>query len=483
MTVDHFAGEEFWRWPGWALAEAIRAKDVKAREVAESCLARAHETNPHVNALVHIDDSEAREQAARVDTAPDRAGALNGVPISIKDNVPQAGHPNSGGVAAAHAIAEEDAPSVALLRHSGAVFIGRSNVPAFSMRWFTENDVHGRTNNPWSTKHTPGGSSGGAAAAVASGMVPIAHGNDIGGSVRYPAASCGVMGLRPTTGRIPHWSGPSRDLSGMAGLSPSMALMAVEGPLARTVRDLRLALEVMAVPDLRDPSCTTAPYRNEAPLPSGTRIGIVRSIPGIDTHPTNHAALDRAARWLEEAGYEIVDFDCSELEEAHYLWFLILLEDFRASLPLVDQLGDDQVKASLENMYETAAEHWGRHPTLAEYVNGHERRTALIALLQQKMTSVPLVLTPASAQTTFEHGTDHGPLDGASALAHAQWPMTSVPVLGMPAVTVPTGVVDGLPTSVQILGGRFTESWILDAAQALEDRAGSITPIDPNHFP
>ncbi len=178
---------------------------------------------------------------ATVRWLPARPGALHGVPVTIKVNVDTAGHATTDGIVAAKDnIAETDSPLVAHMRAAGAVIVGRSNTPAFSLRWFTDNDLHGRTLNPFDAKVTPGGSSGGAAAAVATGMGAIAHGNDYGGSVRYPAWACGVVGLRATVGRVPGYkaSAPSRIISNQ--------MMSVQGPLTRSVADARLALQVMA---------------------------------------------------------------------------------------------------------------------------------------------------------------------------------------------------------------------------------------------
>ncbi len=188
------------------LAAGIRAKDFSATEVARAFLARIEDTNPVLNALVDVRTEDALDQAAAADAAVaagDDLPPLHGVPVSTKINTSQRGYPSSHGVAAwAGAVAQEDAACVAALRAAGATLLGRSNSPAFAVRWFTGNDLHGRTLNPWHHGHTPGGSSGGAAAAVAAGMTPVAQGNDIGGSLRFPAYCCGVVGLRPTMGLV-----------------------------------------------------------------------------------------------------------------------------------------------------------------------------------------------------------------------------------------------------------------------------------------
>lgn len=479
MTVED-APSDLWRWSGRALRDGISSGELGAVEVAQAHLDRIRQANPALNALIEVSEEEALDTARELDQrgrGGDRSGLMHGIPVSIKDNTDQAGHANTGGlVAAATNLASEDAAVVAALRASGSVFIGRSNVPAFSLRWFSENDLFGRTLNPWSTGRTPGGSSGGAASAVASGMVPIAHGNDIGGSIRYPAAVCGVTGIRPTVGRVPKWAAPS-PYSG--GAAPADHLMSVEGPIARHVTDLRLALEAMSAPDLRDPACVPVRYQDEAPLPKGTAVGVVAEIPGVPTTAAHLDALERAAGWLRNAGYETVEVEVSELAEAHRLWLLLLFEDLRADLAVVLEHGDEQLRRSLENDFAVVAEAWGPRPSLAAYVHGHSRRNELVTIMEERFAGVPLLLTPFSAQVPPRHLADAGSTDGARALIHDQWPMTSVACLGLPAATVPVGVVDNLPTGVQIIGGRFRESWILDAAEAIEARAPRISPLDP----
>ena len=224
---------ELWRLGATEVARQVRARQVSAREVTTSVLARVAETNPRVNALAEVmaEESLAAADAADAALAADlKTGLLHGVPVTVKINVDTAGHATTDGlVAGRDLIARSDSPVVAALRREGAVIIGRSNAPAFSLRWFTDNDLHGRTLNPFDAAVTPGGSSGGAAVAVATGMGPIAHGNDYGGSIRYPAWACGVVGLRTTVGRVPSYkaSAPDRLVSNQ--------MMSVQGPLTRTV--------------------------------------------------------------------------------------------------------------------------------------------------------------------------------------------------------------------------------------------------------
>ena len=199
--------DALWSWSAQRLSAAIRSGAVSAREAAASSLQRVQAVNPALNAIVDLLADEALAAADAADAARRRGdvlGPLHGVPVTVKVNVDLKGRATTNGVVAfKDNIATEDSPVVANLRRAGAVIIGRTNTPAFSVRWFTENDLHGRTLNPWSRDHTPGGSSGGASSAVAAGMGAIAHGNDLAGSVRYPAYCTGVCGLRPSFGRVP----------------------------------------------------------------------------------------------------------------------------------------------------------------------------------------------------------------------------------------------------------------------------------------
>jgi amidase len=479
---DEMSGD-LWRWSATSLRDAVRRGDLSATEVVTAHLERCDDVNDAINALISVSAEEALATARELDTRPraDRGAPLYGVPVSIKDNTDQAGHANTCGiVAGAKNVAEQDAAVVAALRSRGAVFVGRSNLPAWGLRWFTENELFGRTLNPWTTERTPGGSSGGAAAAVAAGIVPIAHANDIGGSIRYPAAVCGVTGVRPTAGRVPKWSAPS-----LVNPAPSIAetIMAVEGPIARHVKDLRIALQAMSAHDPRDPASLPIAYRDEPILPSGTKIGVVRTLPGVDTCTESLRAVDDAAGWLRQAGYQTIDMDIPEIAEAHRLWLLLLYEELRIDSPDLLEHGGSQLRQAMEYNFAVADNAWGPNATLETFLRGHTRRNELLSLMETRFTDVPLLLTPSSAALAPEHGADCASLERASQLIWAQWPMTFVPCLGLPAATVPTGVIGALPGSVQIVGGRFRESWILDAAQAIEDRAGVITPINPLQAP
>src|SRR5882724_10218976 len=248
---------DLWQLSATDLAALIRSRMASAREAATAALKRLDAVNPAINAVVDHRPDEALARADLIDAALKRGedpGPLAGVPITIKVNVDQAGFATTNGLRLQRdLIAKSNSPVVDNLLKAGAVPVGRTNTPAFSYRWFTSNQLHGETRNPRDPARTPGGSSGGAAAAVTAGIGHIAHGTDIAGSIRYPAYACGVHGLRPTLGRVPAYnaSSPERSIGAQLG--------AVSGPLARSIGDLRLALGAMSARDHRDPWWVPAP--------------------------------------------------------------------------------------------------------------------------------------------------------------------------------------------------------------------------------
>lgn len=361
---------QFWEMPATEITAGVRDRKFSAVEVMRSCLDRIEEVNPALNALIDVRAGEALADARRADeavAAGERLGPLHGVPVSTKIDTEQAGRICSLGlVSRADVIADGDAACIAALRDSGAVFVGRSNAPAFSLRWFATNDAHGRTLNPWHAAHTPGGSSGGAASSVAAGMTPVAHGNDIGGSIRYPAACCGLVGIRPTPGLVSNLDA-SREPELEWPLTAQTWI--THGPLTRTVADARAALYAMATADLRDPFGAAA-VRRIGSGPEPVQVKVVRDVGMAKPHAAVNSAIDRAATWLADAGYQIEETGLPQLAEAVRLWFLLLGEDLRLVQPMMDELGDDALRVSSVYMYQKAAEYWGQAPDLATYING-----------------------------------------------------------------------------------------------------------------
>jgi amidase len=465
--------DELWRWPATALAGAIRTRRISSREATEACLARTREVNPTLNAIVEVLEAEALAAADAADGAVGRGealGPLHGVPVTTKVNVDQRGLATTNGIVAMRdAIASDDSPVVSNLRRAGAVIFGRTNTPAFSFRWFTENDLHGRTLNPWSRERTPGGSSGGASSAVAAGMGPIAQGNDLAGSVRYPAYCTGVYGLRPSFGRVPAFLPSAKEER-----PPGMQTMSVQGPLARTVGDLRIALEAMAARDPRDPWWVPAPLRGPA-LARPVRVAMTVSVPGAVVHPAIVVAVEQAGAWLAEAGYRVEAVDPPHLEEAASLWSAIADTEVRTLMAdTVTRLGDAGLRTALAGMQRGSVE-----LGLEGYMRAMARRTALVRDWFTFLERYPLVLGPVCAEPPFPWGLDTTTPENMDRVRLAQGPQFMVPVLGLPSLSAPLGAVDGVPIGVQLTGPRFREDLVMDAAEVLEARHPSPTPVTP----
>jgi amidase len=469
--------DEIWRWDATWMAEAIARRQISSREAVDACLARIAEVNPRLNAVTFDLSAHARPAADRADAAVARGdplGPLHGVPVTVKENVDQAGCATTNGIVAfRNAMAMEDSPVVANWKAAGAIVLGRTNTPGFSFRLDTENDLRGRTYSPWSETHTPGGSSGGASSCVAAGMTPLAHGNDIAGSIRYPAYACGLAGLRPSFGRVPAFN-PSAP----AERSMSAQLLSVQGPLARTVRDIRLALATLSARDARDPWWVGMPLEGPSP-PRPIRVAVVtdpQALGGAPLHPTVANAMRQAADWLADAGYEIVDVPTPGFTRASELWSAMQLPELRVfMLPAIEQYGDLGIKRAIRLMLEA-------HPAEdgLSYMKALAERARVVRDWQRFFETVPLVLAPVCTQPVYTQGFDVQDVERTAEVWRECTTLTAVPVLGIPGLAVPTGIVDGLPTGVTVLAARFREDLCLAAGEAIEARAGVAArmPVD-----
>ncbi len=468
---------ELWRWTASEIAHGVRTRVISSREAVQSSLDRISQVNPKLNAIVELSEREALDAADQADkkvAGGDELGPLHGVPTALKMNTDQAGHVTADGVPAfKDLVASADSPQAANLRKAGAIFVGRTNTPAFSLRWFANNDLFGRTLNPWDKSRTPGGSSGGASSSVASGMVPISQGNDIGGSVRYPAYACGIYGIRPTVGRVAGWVGPAD-----ADQSLSFQSMWVQGPLARSIADLRLGLQVMAKPDPRDPWFAPVPLTGE-PLKKPIRVGLVRGTEIVKPQPGVNDALDKAAKWLGNAGYQVEEVSVPALEEAYRLWYLLCLEELRPNLPLIEKEGDDGIRGAIATYFAAGKQWWSETPTLVDYMSGYARRGTLIGQLQQLFETYPILLMPVCAEAAFEQDADVLSLQRGIEVVRANWPLMAIPMLALPGLSAPIHVANGLPVGVQLVGRRFREDVLLEAGEVLEAHTEVTTPIDP----
>ena len=464
MTMKTDAACALWALSATEVADRIRRRELTALEVTRSVLDRIVHVNPRINALAEVMADEALAAAHAADQAQQRGealGVLHGVPVTIKVNVDTAGHATTDGVVAnIHNVATTDSPLVAHLRRAGAVIVGRSNTPAFSLRWFTDNDLHGRTLNPFDPSVTPGGSSGGAAAAVATGMGAIAHGNDFGGSIRYPAWACGVVGLRTTVGRVPSYkaSFPHRTISNQ--------LASVQGPLTRTVGDARLALEVMSQGSPLDPNWVPAPI-DHADSGQRLRVAVFKHHAAYDADPTVVTALEQAARWLAEAGCEVEEAEPPHFEESAEMWNQQLMQDMRrGGQPAIESLGDAAVQAALRG-YMHGLPDWTRD----QYLDSLARRWAIARDWALFLERHPVLLMPNSWQRQFPIDADCVSVERVKQLMAAQSPLLGTAILGLPGLSVPTGTANGLPTGVQIVTWRFREDLALRAGAIIERSA------------
>jgi len=462
-----------WQWNARELARAIAARDVSSREVVESCLARLDRVNPQINAVVDVLAEEALAAADRADQAVarrERLGALHGVPVTVKINADYAGRATTNGVVAfKDRIASADSPAVANWRKAGAIIIGRTNVPAFSARFFTDNALYGRTLNPWAPGRTPGGSSGGAAAAVATGIGPLAHGSDRAGSIRYPAYACGVFGLRPTIGRVPSFASSSPQ-------EPSLTtqLTHAQGPLARNIEDLRLGLHTMAVRDPRDPWWVPAPF-DQSSQRQPLRVALCMPPTSARADAAVVDAIKTAARALQDAGCEIEESSPPRLQEAAELFFsLIKTEEKAGTTRAIEELGDDALRRARVSTMAAAAE-----MDLQGYVQAFARRASMLREWQLFFERLPLLLIPISYRLPLPIDFDQGGDQPVKEMLHAHEPMLAISSLGLPGLAVPTGIADGVPVGVQLVAGRFEEELCLWAGAMIEKQLASATPIDP----
>ncbi|MFY2564536.1 amidase family protein [Achromobacter ruhlandii] len=462
---------ELWRLSAVELAARIRRRDVSAVEATQSALARLQAVNPLINAVVDHRPDDALAQAAGVDRALARGedpGALAGVPVTVKVNVDQAGYATTNGVTLQKdLVASVNNPVVDNLRRAGAVIIGRTNTPAFSLRWFTSNRLHGDTLNPRNPSLTPGGSSGGAASAVAAGIGHLAHGTDIAGSIRYPAYACGVHGLRPSLGRVAAFNAalPERTIGGQ--------ITAVSGPLARSIADLRLGLAAMAAPDPRDPWWVPAPLTGPA---APRRAALCLSPDGMDTEPAVVKALQDAARRLSEAGWAVDTVDqVPPLREAADLQIRMWMADgYEGMVEAARKEGDRGALTALEGQRARVAD-----MDMAKFSAVLTRRATLTRLWELFLAQYPVLLLPVSAELPF---TDNLDLQGDAAYERvwrAQMTQIGLPFMGLPGLSVAMGSAGDRPVGVQVVAGRYREDLCLAAGEAIEAAGPMVTLAEP----
>lgn len=460
---------ELWKLSAVDMADGIRDRRFKPSELMASVVARVSDQNPRLNAItVDLTESaiEAAADADRVVDAGGELGPLHGVPVTIKENIDMSGLPSTNGVPAyANTIATEDAPLVRNLRNAGAIVIGRTNTPEFSMRLCTDNPLRGRTLNPWDEQASPGGSSGGAGAAAAAGLSPLNHGNDIAGSLRFPSFANGVTTVKPTTFRIPVYNA-----SAPAERGPLSQAMSVQGIIARHAADVRLATRVMIEPDPRDPNSPPIPW-DGADLGGRPTVAVTTQTGGYDMHPGILKLILEAADQLRDAGYEVVEIDPPEMTEPAKAWFGAGATEVLSTLgPAVEQNGSETIR-QIFGWYAELTDTLDRDGFIAAFGD----RTRMMRDWNLFLNDYPLVLTPFLMRPTYDWDYDTRGFDEVKDLFDAAIYSTGVNFLGLPAGVIGTGLVENRPAAIQIIGRRYREDLICDALEAIEHRNGVLT--------
>jgi len=457
------------------MSERIRAKKLSPVELVDAHLARITQLNPRVNAFVTVDEKRAREQAKSAEAAlsssakSNSIGPLHGVPISIKSSIDVEGLPSECGSALRKGnVPSEDAPLVKRLRAAGAIILGNTNVPEFLMAYETDNLLYGRTNNPWDLSRTAGGSSGGEAAAIASGCSAGGVGSDGGGSIRIPAHYSGICGLKPTPGRIPS----TGHFPGSAG---PFAQLGVVGPMARTIRDVERLFEVMAGPDPGDPASAPVPPRRW----SEQEIRKLRVAHFVDdgitpVTPETAAAVRTAAEALRTQGFQVAEWRPQNLDRVWQLWWNLFGRAGQMAFAPTIENHEAELSPILRAFRAKVAE--VPPLTAQELLNTLLARDVLRANLLAKMEEFPILICPACAVPAFRHGEREWTVQGRKveylkAMSYSQW----FNLLGNPAAVVPVGSSpEGLPIGVQIVGRPWEEEAVLAVAAKVEEACGGF---------
>jgi amidase len=452
-----------WQWSATQIATATQDGNLTVIEATEAAIARMEEVNPDLNAVVENLADAARAEAKALDASDGPKGPLHGVPVTIKINVDQKGHATSNGVPAfKDMIAPDDAPVVRNLKAAGAIVIGRTNTPEFSFRADTDNPLYGQTHNPWGHHVSAGGSSGGAGSAVMAGIGALAHGNDIGGSLRFPASANGAVTVKPGLGRVAAFNPSQKAERGLLAQS-----MSVQGLITRTAADLHLSMPALIAADPRDPFHVPVPWRG-APRSAPIRVAVSRDDFGFGLHSEVATALDRAASALSDAGYAVETVEPPLARETGEVGYRALMGEVKALIgPDIHQYGSIGLNTIFEEYYRQFPPYEG-----TELVTMLAKRTHYMREWSLFLEDYPLVLTPFLLQPFFAPGRDaEGPEGVRDALGGAHWSFI-MNFLGLPAGNLPTHIAD-LPTGpqpigVQIAGRRWREDLIVDAMQAIE---------------
>ncbi|HEX9942045.1 MAG TPA: Asp-tRNA(Asn)/Glu-tRNA(Gln) amidotransferase subunit GatA [Thermoanaerobaculia bacterium] len=477
---------ELWELAVEEIARRVRAREVSAAEVTSSCLARTARVEPLIAAYLEVFEDEARARAAEIDrriAAGEDPGPLAGVPVALKDNLNLEGHAlTCASRILAGYVAPYTATAVERLLAAGAVPVGRANMDEFAMGSSCENSAYQPTRNPWDLRAVPGGSSGGPAAAVAAGSVPLALGSDTGGSVRQPAALCGLVGVKPTYGRVSRY--------GLVAFASSTDQI---GPIARNVRDAALGLQAIAGADRNDSTCAAEPVEDylstiEEGI-AGLRVGVIR-----EADPARLGGAV-AANWRESldrlaaAGAELVEVSVPSMDAAIAVYYVIATSEASANLARFDGVRYGRRASEADNLidlyFDSRSEGFGpevrRRIMLGTFALSsgyyeayYGRARAVLERMRRELDAAlgraDVLVTPTSPTAAFRLGER---VDDPLAMYLSDIFTTPASLVGLPAVAVPSGLDEqGLPLSLQVMGRPFGEATVFRACRAFEREVG-----------
>lgn len=463
---------DIWKLPAFKITELFKKKEISAVEICNETIKHIENTNPKINAIVIDTFNEAKNTALSLDKKlnnKENLGQLAGVPVTVKVNTDQIGYASTNGLRIQKdLIAKKDSPVVNNLKKSDTLIVGKTNTPAFSIHWFTRNSLHGHTLNPHNKNITPGGSSGGAAAATASGMGAIGHGTDIAGSIRYPAYACGIHGLRPSLGRVPmiNYTTPDRHIGGQ--------IMAVSGPLARSIKDLELGLKAMSMEDYDDPWWAPVPFSFEAPQ---KKLALITEIKGLKIDPIIIEELKNVAKHLEEIGWIIEEPEAPDFQEAAKFQAALWLGEFRrAGGEAIKKENDPDANFIYDQMSRRCPD-----TSLENFMDALQNRARISRDWNNFFDNYPLILCPVTGDLPFPDLKDLESPESFDLVFDSMLPQIAPPYLGLPGLTFSTNkIASNIPLGVQFITRKYREDILLNVGYELENFFPEIKPILPN---
>jgi aspartyl-tRNA(Asn)/glutamyl-tRNA(Gln) amidotransferase subunit A len=469
------------------IREAVAARRISAVEICRAALGRIRALDGRLHAFLRVDEEDALARAERVDRRGNELHGLPlaGVPVALKDNICTAGvRTTAGSRLLEHYVPPYSATVVERLERAGAVVVGKTNCDEFAMGSSTEHSAFGATRNPWALDRSPGGSSGGSAAAVAAGLVPVALGSDTGGSIRQPAALCGVVGVKPTYGRVSRY--------GLIAFGSSLDQI---GPFARDTRDAAAVFSAIAGPDPRDSTSSAAPVADYGAGMTGDarglRVGVPRHLLEDGVEPGVHEAFARSLDALADAGAAISDVRLPHARLAIPVYYLVANAEASSNLARYDgvRYGTRATGASLSDVYYRTRALFGAEAKRrimigtfvlsagyyeAYYGKAQQVRALIRRDYEQAFANVDLIALPTSPTVAFKLGErTSDPLQ----MYLSDVFTVAANLAGVPAVSVPCGLSGGLPVGLQLTGRPFEEATLFRAAEALERRTSKLRPV------